>query len=172
MSLAHRGVLFLDEAPEFSVRTLEAMRQPLESGEVTICRAENSTAFPARFQLVLAANPCPCGFDWGRRSRCECPPAARLRYRGRISGPVRDRIDIYRSVSPPSRQHLRDDLPHVESSAVVAARVAAARERQRFRYRGTRWARNSDVPGSQLRRHWPVRTRAARELDDRLADGR
>ena len=172
MSLAHRGVLFLDEAPEFSVRTLEAMRQPLESGEVTICRAENSTAFPARFQLVLAANPCPCGFDWGRRSPCECPPAARLRYRGRISGPVRDRIDIYRSVSPPSRQHLRDDLAHVESSAVVAARVAAARQRQRFRYRGTQWARNSDVPGSQLRKHWPVRTRAARELDDRLADGR
>jgi magnesium chelatase family protein len=172
MSLAHRGVLFLDEAPEFSVRTLEAMRQPLESGEVTICRAENSTAFPARFQLVLAANPCPCGFDWGRRSRCECPPAARLRYRSRISGPVRDRIDIYRSVSPPSRQHLRDDLTHVEGSAVVAARVAAARERQRFRYRGTRWARNADVPGSRLRSHWPVRTRAAREIDDRLADGR
>nr|CAA9361607.1 MAG: MG(2+) CHELATASE FAMILY PROTEIN / ComM-related protein [uncultured Nocardioidaceae bacterium] len=172
MSLAHRGVLFLDEAPEFSVRTLEAMRQPLESGEVTICRAESSTSFPARFQLVLAANPCPCGFDWGRRPRCECPPAARLRYRSRISGPVRDRIDIYRSVNPPSRQHLRDDLAHVESTQVVAARVLAARERQRFRYRGTRWARNSDVPGSQLRRSWPVRNAAARTLDDRLADGR
>ena len=172
MSLAHRGVLFLDEAPEFSVRTLEAMRQPLESGEVTICRAENSTTFPARFQLVLAANPCPCGFDWGRRSRCECPPAARLRYRARISGPVRDRIDIYRSVNPPSRQHLRDDLAHVESTAVVAARVIAARERQRFRYRGTRWTRNAEVPGTQLRKRWPVRNKAARALDDQLADGR
>lgn len=172
MSLAHRGVLFLDEAPEFSVRTLEAMRQPLESGEVTICRAENSTSFPARFQLVLAANPCPCGFDWGRRSRCECPPAARLRYRSRISGPVRDRIDIYRSVNPPSRQHLRDDLAHVERTAVVAARVLVARERQRLRYRGTRWTRNADVPGSQLRKLWPVRNRAARALDDKLADGR
>jgi magnesium chelatase family protein len=172
MSMAHRGVLFMDEAPEFAARTLEAMRQPLESGEVTISRAESSATFPARFQLVLAANPCPCGFDWGRSSRCECPPTARVRYRGRISGPVRDRIDIYRKVNPPSRQDLRDDLAHVEGSDVVMARVAVARARQLDRYRGAPWTRNAEVPGSELRRRWPVRTRAALELDDHLADGR
>jgi magnesium chelatase family protein len=156
ISLAHHGVLFLDEAPEFNARVLESLRQPLESGEIVIGRAEGSARFPARFLLVLAANPCPCGKNYGTGLGCVCSPAAQRRYRDRISGPVRDRIDIHRKVGPVSRRELCDDLALVEPTAVVAERVAAARERQDARYAGRAWRRNGEVPGPELRRHWPV----------------
>ncbi|HYJ66184.1 MAG TPA: YifB family Mg chelatase-like AAA ATPase [Nocardioidaceae bacterium] len=172
MSLAHRGVLFMDEAPEFASHVLEGLRQPLESGQISIGRSERTATFPAEFQLVLAANPCPCGFDWGRGDRCECSPASKRRYRHRISGPVRDRIDIYRTVQPVRRHELRRDLAFVESTSTVATRVRAARERQAARYAETPWRRNSEVPGTALRSKWPVRSSRVSEIEAGLAEGR
>jgi magnesium chelatase family protein len=172
MSLAHRGVLFMDEAPEFAGHVLEGLRQPLESGQINIGRSERTATFPAQFQLVLAANPCPCGFDWGRSDGCDCAPGAKRRYRNRISGPVRDRIDIYRKVQPVRRHELHSDLAFVESSATVAQRVQAARDRQDARYAGTPWRRNAEVPGTMLRMHWPVRAGKVGQVEEWLAEGR
>lgn len=171
ISLAHRGVLFLDEAPEFHAGVLEALRQPLESGEVVIGRAERAARYPARFLLVLAANPCPCGRNFGTGLGCVCSPAAQRRYRDRISGPVRDRIDIHRRVGPVSRREMHDDLALVESTAVVAERVKIARERQAARLAGTRWRRNGEVPGPDLRRHWPVEPAHCVEVERALHTG-
>jgi magnesium chelatase family protein len=171
MSLAHRGVLFMDEAPEFAAHVLEGLRQPLESGQISIGRSERTATFPAQFQLVLAANPCPCGFDWGQGDRCECSPAGKRRYRNRISGPVRDRIDIYRKVRPVRRHELRRDLAFVETTATVAGRVRAARERQAARYLGTPWRRNAEVPATVLRTRWPVQASTVREIEASLANG-
>ncbi len=153
VSLAHHGVLFLDEAPEFHCDVLEALRQPLETGQVTISRASRTAWFPACFQLVLAMNPCPCGLPG---PDCTCAPAARRRYRQRLSGPVRDRVDISRVVHPVGRHQVLDGLARPECTATVAGRVAEARDRQRRRLAGTPWRRNADVPGSELRRRWPL----------------
>ena len=172
MSLAHRGVLFMDEAPEFAAHVLEGLRQPLESGQINIGRSERTATFPAQFQLVLAANPCPCGFDWGRSDRCECSPGAKRRYRNRISGPVRDRIDIYRKVQPVRRHELHSDLAFVETTTTVAQRVRVARDRQGTRYAGTPWRRNAEVPGTMLRMHWPVRAPKVGKVEEWLAEGR
>ncbi|WP_127130701.1 YifB family Mg chelatase-like AAA ATPase [Georgenia sp. SYP-B2076] len=147
---AHRGVLFLDEAPEFSPRVLETLRQPLEHGELVLHRAAGSARYPARFQLVLAANPCPCGKAVGKGLRCTCSAAERRRYLGRLSGPLLDRIDIQVDVEPVTRAMLAlAGAP--ERSADVAARVAAAREHQHARLAGTPWRTNAEVPGSWLR---------------------
>ncbi|HEU0288877.1 MAG TPA: ATP-binding protein, partial [Nocardioidaceae bacterium] len=126
----------------------------------------------AQFQLVLAANPCPCGFDWGRSGSCECTPGGKRRYRSRISGPVRDRIDIYRQVRPVRRHELHSDLAFVESTTTVAERVRAARDRQDARYAGTPWRRNAEVPGTMMRMHWPVRAPKVGEVEEWLAEGR
>jgi magnesium chelatase family protein len=125
-SLAHRGVLFMDELAEFPRSHLDTLRQPLESGRVTVARRGATTTFPASFQLIAATNPCPCGYHGDRRRPCECRPAARDRYRARISGPLFDRFDL---VVHARRVDL-DDLHDVdaETSDVVAARVAAARD--------------------------------------------
>ena len=133
ISLAHHGVLFLDELPEWDRRALEVLREPLESGVVTISRAARQCEFPARFQLVAAMNPCPCGWAGDPSGRCRCSAEAIARYRGRISGPLLDRIDLQIEVPrlPPS--DLRPDAPAGESSAVVAARVEAARTVQMAR---------------------------------------
>jgi len=171
MSLAHRGVLFLDEAPEFACHVLEALRQPLERGSICIGRAERSATFPAHFVLVLAANPCPCGLDFGKDARCECTQAAKRRYKDRVSGPVRDRIDIYRKVEPVRRHEVRDELGGVEGTSVVASRVAAARARQQQRYSGTPWRVNGEVPGPALRATWPVHATGAAWLEEHLAAG-
>ena len=171
VSLAHRGVLFLDEAPEFNARVLESLRQPLESGEVVIGRAEGAARYPAQFLLVLAANPCPCGRNYGSGLGCVCSPATQRRYRDRISGPVRDRIDIYRRVGPVSRRELSDDLALVESTAVVAERVASARERQSARFAGRPWRRNGEVPGPELRRYWPLDEDVATAVEQRVRTG-
>src|SRR5450432_3114726 len=144
-SLAHCGCLFLDEAPEFSRDTLDALRQPLESGEVVVARSGLTARFPARFTLLLAANPCPCARLSGSvaagrdarsaaaRSACTCPPAARRRYLARLSGPLLDRVDVKVEFLP----------------------VERARERAAFRLRGTRWRLNAEIPGSELRRSYP-----------------
>ena len=130
ISMAHNGVLFLDELPEWSRRTLEVLREPMESGSVTIARAARSAEFPARFQLVAAMNPCPCGWAGDPSGRCRCSPDMILNYRARISGPLMDRIDLHVEVPrlPPSE--LRPDAIPGESSAVVRERVVAARTLQ------------------------------------------
>ncbi|MFP5283012.1 MAG: YifB family Mg chelatase-like AAA ATPase [Actinomycetes bacterium] len=156
VSRAHRGVLFLDEAPEFPPRVLEALRTPLESGEVTLGRSESQARYPARFQLVLAANPCPCGLSSTPGASCTCPPMTVRRYGERISGPIRDRIDISQALLPMRKAYLKAALAHTESSAVVAERVREARARQARRLTGTGWRTNGEVPGPYLRRHLPL----------------
>jgi magnesium chelatase family protein len=148
ISLAHNGVLFLDEAPEFPARALDALRQPLESGTVVLHRSGGAVSFPARFLLVLAANPCPCGSP---ARDCVCPPQMRRRYAQRLSGgPLLDRVDLRVRVDPVPHAELFADAER-ETTAVVAARVAAARDAATTRWRGTPWRTNGSVPGSLLR---------------------
>jgi len=135
---------------------LEALRQPLESGQIAVSRAARTAWFPARFQLVMAMNACPCGRSDRTGDGCTCTPITKRRYRERVSAPIRDRIDLQREVRPLERHHLHDDLDPVEPTVVVAQRIAAAHERQRTRLRGTPWRRNAHVPGSELRRRWPL----------------
>jgi magnesium chelatase family protein len=153
VSLAHLGVLFLDELLEFPRATLESLRQPLEDGRVVIARAALSVAFPARFALVAAMNPCPCG-NAGEPTRvCTCAEAAIMKYRGRLSGPLADRIDMHVSVSavPSDSLALASDG---ESSAVIRARVARTRELQRARYaRLASTSCNAHVAGRWLLTH-------------------
>jgi magnesium chelatase family protein len=132
LSLAHRGVLFLDELPEFPRNALEALREPMESGEVLLTRLKRSYRFPARFQLVTAMNPCPCGYAGDVRGRCRCTPGQVARYRHRISGPLADRIDIHVELAalPPEHLLAAPDPETAESSAMVARRVTAARRLQ------------------------------------------
>lgn len=156
MSLAHHGVLFLDEAPEFAINVLEALRQPLESGQVVVSRASQTATFPARFQLVLAANPCPCGHSGSVMQRCECSAPMRRRYADRLSGPIRDRIDIHRTLVEPSRRDVVDGVESRPSMAELVVRVARARARQRARLAGTPWRVNASVPGVELRKRWPA----------------
>ena len=146
---ASEGVLFLDEAGEFAASALDALRQPLESGSITIHRAGAQAQYPARFQLVLATNPCPCG-DYGiRGGTCTCPPAAIRRYLGRLSGPLLDRMDIELTLTRVSVAQ-RDKGPTI-STAAARDRVVGARARARHRLAGTPWRVNADVPGSWLR---------------------
>jgi magnesium chelatase family protein len=157
ISLAHQGVLFLDEAPEFERRALDALRQPLESGSVTIHRAGGAATYPARFQLVLAANPCPCAR--GGRSTdaasCRCSATQLRAYRNRLSGPLLDRIDLRARLAPVSRAVLAAGASG-EPTAAVRARVLEARARAAARLRGTPWGTNGEVPGPDLRRRWPI----------------
>jgi len=151
ISRAHAGVLFLDEAPEFAASVLQTLRQPLESGEVVLHRAAGAARYPARFQLVMAANPCPCGRYDGGGEGCTCSPMARRRYFGRLSGPLLDRVDLHIAVRP-----VRRGMDEVgEPSAVVAARVAAARAAAEERLRDTEWSVNARVPGAWLRARTP-----------------
>lgn len=151
-SLAHRGCLFLDEAPEFARDVLDALRQPLESGEVVVARSGVTARFPARFTLVLAANPCPCAKGHQPQAACTCTPAVRRRYLSRLSGPLLDRVDVKVEFLPVGRAELLSDRGFTEASSVVLGRVEAARQRAAARLRGTPWRRNADIPGSELRR--------------------
>lgn len=146
ISRAHAGVLFLDEAPEFASRVLDTLRQPLESGEVVLHRAYGAARYPARFQLVLAANRCACGNLGVRGSTCTCAPLTQRRYFSRLSGPLLDRIDIRVDVAP-----VRRGAKEGEATAPVAARVAAARLAARERLRGTGWTTNAQVGARWLR---------------------
>jgi magnesium chelatase family protein len=161
ISLAHHGVLFLDELPEFDRDVLEALREPLESGRVSIARAARHAQFPARFQLVAAMNPCPCGHCGDRAGRCRCTPERIARYRGRISGPLADRIDIKLEVPAPREAELLAPIS-AESSSDIRSRVARARESQLARQGkanallGTREIDRhctTDREGDQLLRH-------------------
>ena len=132
ITLAHLGVLFLDELPEFDRKVLEVLRQPLESKEIVISRASRQITFPANFQFIAAMNPCPCGYAFNQDSRCQCSPDAIKRYQNRISGPLLDRIDLHIDVPPLKSQELQDNSP-VESSETVRTRVIAAYDRQMAR---------------------------------------
>ena len=153
-SLAHHGCLFLDEAPEFARDVLDALRQPLESGEVVIARSGLTARFPARFTLVLAANPCPCAKTATSGEACTCTPLMRRRYLARLSGPLLDRVDVKVELLPVGRAELLSDRQLTESSAVVADRVREARLRAARRLDGTAWRLNAEVPGSELRRSY------------------
>ncbi|QOC93065.1 YifB family Mg chelatase-like AAA ATPase [Micromonospora craniellae] len=170
ISLAHRGVLFLDEAPEFSKPALEALRQPLEHGRVLLTRSRGNAEYPARAQLVLAANPCPCANPAGD-DRCECAPTARRRYLGRLSGPLLDRIDLQVRLQPMRAAELMEPAAH-ESSAVVAARVAAARQAAAGRWAALGRRLNSEIPGPYLRRPpWRLPNPVTADLRARLDSG-
>ena len=151
VSLAHRGVLFLDEFPEFSATALEALREPLESGSVTITRVRGSVTFPASFLLVAAMNPCPCGYYGDPKRACSCAEATVSRYQRRISGPLLDRFDLFIEVPRVEYAELAG-APTGEPSAVVAARVAAARAVQQRRLEGSRFVSNSEMGPLEVRR--------------------
>jgi magnesium chelatase family protein len=152
ISLAHHGVLFLDELPEFHRRSLEVLRQPLEQGQVTISRALNSTTFPARFVLVAAMNPCPCGYLGDARHSCKCSPVQIERYMGRISGPLLDRIDLHIEVPAVPFQELSGSADGT-SSAAMRAQVSQARAVQQKRFGPDSHTLNSRMSTRQLRRH-------------------
>lgn len=147
---------FLDEAPEFPGRVLDALRTPLELGTITLGRSEMEARYPARFQLVMAANPCPCGNAATPGADCTCAPMSIRRYADRISGPIRDRIDIQQSVVPLKSAFLRAALDDREDTATVAGRVAQARARQLRRLSGTGWHTNAEVSGTYLRTRLPL----------------
>ncbi|MEU6168381.1 YifB family Mg chelatase-like AAA ATPase [Streptomyces tanashiensis] len=151
VSLAHRGVLFLDEAPEFSGKALDALRQPLESGHVVIARAAGVVRLPARFLLALAANPCPCGRHTLLGTGCECPASLVRRYQARLSGPLLDRVDLRVEAEPVTRADLLGQGGRGETTATVAGRVHEARARAAARLADTPWRVNSEIPGHELR---------------------
>ncbi|HEX4976461.1 MAG TPA: YifB family Mg chelatase-like AAA ATPase [Nocardioides sp.] len=174
VSRAHHGVLFLDELPHFRSDIVEALREPLESREVTIARGQECATFPARCLVVVAANPCPCGnfHPSPLQSQCTCTEVARRHYRRKLGGPVMDRIDIVRHVEPVAPHEARDPFGSPEPTEVVAARVARARERQRHRLSGTSWRLNSEVPDAALRERWPLDSDGHALLDDQVYTGR
>ena len=152
ISRAHGGVLFLDEAPEFPARVLDTLRQPLESGEIVLHRAHGAARYPARFQLVLAANPCPCGNKGVRGTECSCSSLQQRRYFARLSGPLLDRLDISINVAP-----VRRGAPEGEPTQAVAERVSRARETSKKRLAGTGWVQNSQISTRWLRSNTPAK---------------
>jgi magnesium chelatase family protein len=171
ISCAHKGVLFLDEAPEFHPAAIEALRTPLESGVITLGRSEVHARYPARFQLILAANPCPCGQAATPGAHCECSPMMVRRYAAKVSGPIRDRIDVNQAFLPLRKAFLKAALECAESSAVVAERVLEARDRQRRRLAGSGWQTNGEVSGTYLRRHLPL-PEGLQSVDEAVDRGR
>jgi magnesium chelatase family protein len=173
VSRAHTGALFLDEFPLFQADLIEALRQPLESGEITIARGEETATFPARCMFVIACNPCPCG-DYhpsNRDNTCTCPEVKRREYRKKISGPIADRIDITRHIEPVRPHEIHDPLSRPEPSEAIRLRVAAARARQSSRYEATPWRLNADVAGPALRERWPLNEEADLRLTERVYAG-
>ena len=155
---------FLDEAPEYSARALETLRQPLESGEVVLSRTHGTTRYPARIQLVLAANRCPCAKPGGDAD-CECTPLVRQRYLGRMSGPLLDRVVIQVDLLPVTAAQLLHDTGHSEPSSAIAGRVAKARSAAAARWATDGWQTNAEVPGPVLRRRpWRLTRSSTVEL--------
>jgi len=162
-SLAHNGVLFIDEAPECATGILDALRQPLESGSIEITRAVGSTRFPARFILALAANPCPCGRFTGKGRGCQCSSIQVRRYLNRLSGPLLDRIDLRLIVENPTRAALAQSEPR-EASAAMRARVIKARQVAKDRFAGLGFTLNSQIPSDQLRNRFRADSKAMSAL--------
>ncbi|WP_405619653.1 YifB family Mg chelatase-like AAA ATPase [Streptomyces sp. NBC_00076] len=171
VSLSHRGVLFLDETPEFNSQALDALRQPLEAGHVVIARSAGVVRFPAKFLMVLAANPCPCGRFSRTDDMCECPPSAIRRYQARLSGPLLDRVDLRVEVDRVTRAELTGRGARGESTAAVADRVRGARARAQARLADTPWRTNSEVPGRELRGRWYAASGAMDEAERNLERG-
>ena len=165
ITLAHRGILFLDEMPEFSRAALEALRQPLENREIVISRTTGTFRFPANFLLAAAVNPCPCGQYGQPGGQCTCSPAAIARYRERLSGPLMDRIDLKVVVPPVTYRELTDTAPSDVSSAVLRAAVLEAHRRQKERYHGEAFDFNSGIPAGRLAEYCPLTPAAARVLE-------
>ncbi|BDR54423.1 ATP-dependent protease [Bombiscardovia apis] len=147
---AHCGVLFMDEAPEFSPRAMQTLREPLETGQVLLSRSKGTTSYPARFQLVMSANPCPCGYGFGTGERCTCSPRERSRYWSRLSGPILDRIDIQVSVLPVSNITSSHTQPR-QTSAQIRSQVTQARATARARFADHGWVCNAQASGEWLR---------------------
>lgn len=168
VSLAHNGVLFLDELPEFNRSVLEVLRQPLEDGEVTISRATGSLTFPARLMLVAAMNPCPCGFYTDPRRECRCSPGQIRNYMSRISGPLLDRIDIHLEVAPVNYRELAGG-GEGETSEAIRGRVISARAVQEERFRATGIHANADMGPKDLKKFCRL-GRPARELLERAME--
>ena len=175
ISLANNGVLFLDEAPEFQKPVLEALRQPLESGEVVINRSGGTARFPAKFQLILAANPCPCGNGFGSGRLCRCSEQQKAKYLAKLSGPLLDRVDIRLNVLPASLSQLAESRSSKNgslSSAQIREKVSLARIAAARRLAGTPWSINSQVPGAYLRKKFALPSAATQKLQDALDKGR
>lgn len=170
VSRAHSGVLFLDEFPLFSSTVVQGLREPLESGEVTIARGEETATFPARAMVVLAANPCPCGERDSGTGACTCPSVKLRTYQEKLEGPVADRVDIVRDVRPPPRGS-GPSPGYGTTSAQARARVTAARRRQAERYAGASWRLNGHAPGAALRSDWPLDAASADLVEARVDDG-
>jgi len=151
ISLAHRGVLFLDEFPEFPRSVLESLRQPLEDGKVTISRIQGSLTFPSRFLLIAAANPCPCGYLGHPKKPCRCLPGAIIKYKKRLSGPLLDRIDLHIDVPPVEEDELTTEA-NLETSEMIRQRVIKARERQKQRFKGLKIYTNSEMSSSEVKK--------------------
>ncbi len=167
ITLAHQGVLFIDEAPECATGILDSLRQPLENGTVTISRSVGSVNFPAQFLLVLAANPCPCGKYIGKGRGCTCTSLQVRRYLGKLSGPLLDRIDIRVEVEPVGRIDL--DSPEIgESSLTIAERVLASRKKAALRFNSSEWKLNAEIPANALRHDFRPDKAAMIFLHDQL----
>jgi magnesium chelatase family protein len=174
VSLTHAGVLFLDEFPLFRSDVIEALRQPLENGDIVVARTDEQVRLPARGLVVLACNPCPCGeyTPSASTNRCGCKEVVRRDYRNKITGPVADRVDILRHVEPLRPHEARDRFAPPEDSASVRARVTAARLRQHERYAGDGWRLNAHVPGAALRDRWPLDPAGRDRLDADVYDAK
>ncbi|MFM6971414.1 MAG: YifB family Mg chelatase-like AAA ATPase [Rhodoluna sp.] len=173
ISLANNGVLFLDEAPEFQQPALEALRQPLESGEVVIARSGGIAKFPAKFQLVLAANPCPCGNAVGAGRSCTCSHQQKTRYLNKLSGPLLDRVDIQLNIQPANPAQLAMAKNHEpQTSEQLRVAVNAARQAAAKRLIGTPWRINAQVPGTYLRKHLTLQASSMAKLNAALDSGR
>ncbi|QZY28119.1 YifB family Mg chelatase-like AAA ATPase [Nocardioides coralli] len=173
ISRAHCGVLLLDEFPLLRTDVIDALRQPLESGEVTIARGDDTVTYPARGLVVFAANPCPCG-DYrptAGGNRCTCREVQRQDYRRRVRGPITDRIDITRHLEPLQPHDARDRFAAPESSSTVRARVTTARTRQAERFAGRGWRLNGQTPGPALTKEWPLTAEAQAVIDDQMYRG-
>jgi magnesium chelatase family protein len=167
-SLAHRGVLFLDELPEFRRDVLEALRQPLEERRVSVVRARGAVVFPCDVLLIAAMNPCPCGFLGDPRRACTCDPRERLRYARKLSGPLLDRIDLHVNVGAVGWKDLREAAP-AETTDTVLARVLAARERSGARRGTAAGFRNADLTAQELVQHCALDHAGSRLLENAVA---
>ena len=169
ISLAHNGVLFLDELPEYNRRTLEVLRQPLEDGSVTISRAMGSLTFPANLMLVAAMNPCPCGYHGDPRRQCQCNPIQIERYMSRISGPLLDRLDIHIEVPPVPFRELSNEAAGTNSET-MKAQVIAAREIQQKRFGKGSLRLNGRMLPSQIRKYCKLESDAEAMLKNAMEE--
>jgi magnesium chelatase family protein len=166
ISLAHNGVLYLDEIAEFPRSALEVLRQPLEDGKITISRMRYKITYPASFMLIASMNPCPCGY-YGVDDRCKCTPGERMRYLAKISGPMMDRIDMHIMVRPVESKRLVDET-EAEPSSAIAARVAAAREIQRQRFASESIFTNSQMSAALIKKFCPLDVQERDFLDNAI----